>query len=773
MNNKLNTFENGGSHAENPNGGIPQGMGNNGLPNTVEEGETKMKIKGQDYIFSDRLRTSDDFIKQFNLPVYVNKKSFAKASEAIEERFKDRNDNASNSTKAVFMERLAEAQELARLQKEASDLGVTVDELLQIKQQEVMAAQQAEMMAQQQSQQGGQMMPEGAQQEMPPEEMPMEMQPTEEFTEEGLPLEPSMMAYGGYINEYQFGGFEDTNMVARKPVTAVTGTVAPMAPLQGSAVDPKLTPPAGAPGVDGGGISGGAVAGVLGGIGSLYSMTQNTSGEIKQDKAGSALSGAVTGASAGAALGPIGAGVGAVLGAGVGLFSAGKNNRAFQKGQIRKAQQASAEQTLTENGRAYGGLLGNENGDLAYGGTLEELETNDYDFGGGLPPHDHPHSADVKNRPDRQIQTYYGHPDLAAAYTNLTGGRPYSGGNKVVYPKYTPSVANKGFVKGSALHPNRTVNTFKQPSPEIIAQQREWVGMYGPEEKPQETSKTAQQRNNIKPTIKPTIRENVIDERPLATSVPFSYSGLTQEQASSIPIAKSGITPIQGSTIQADTNSYLTDQKGSTDSPDSEGGSNWAQYATLGMQAVPFLGNLYEGMSLDAPDPNSIARAGRTYIPNFADERAMLNVIDESYGGADRALAEASGGDLGAYRANLLGANIGKTKARSEAYRQVSDINRAEEAALNKDFADAIKEGVTATNLERDLDKQDRSAYDRAKRDYRIAAYEGLGKLGETIFKTNQMDDLSTYNIFGNKSLTAEQKKAAKEAARKAVEDNK
>jgi hypothetical protein len=44
-------FEGGGTHAQNPNGGIPQGTGANGKPNLVEEGETKWN----DYIFSNEI----------------------------------------------------------------------------------------------------------------------------------------------------------------------------------------------------------------------------------------------------------------------------------------------------------------------------------------------------------------------------------------------------------------------------------------------------------------------------------------------------------------------------------------------------------------------------------------------------------------------------------------------------------------------------------------------------------------------------------------------
>ena len=36
---ELNTFENGGTHEQNPLGGIPQGVDENGTPNLVEQGE--------------------------------------------------------------------------------------------------------------------------------------------------------------------------------------------------------------------------------------------------------------------------------------------------------------------------------------------------------------------------------------------------------------------------------------------------------------------------------------------------------------------------------------------------------------------------------------------------------------------------------------------------------------------------------------------------------------------------------------------------------------
>ena len=53
-------YNGGGSHEQNPLGGIPIGMGANGKPNTVEHGEASYKFKNKEgkydnYIFSNRL----------------------------------------------------------------------------------------------------------------------------------------------------------------------------------------------------------------------------------------------------------------------------------------------------------------------------------------------------------------------------------------------------------------------------------------------------------------------------------------------------------------------------------------------------------------------------------------------------------------------------------------------------------------------------------------------------------------------------------------------
>lgn len=109
QNNNLTRFNEGGLHHQNALGGIPVGNGN-----TVEEGETKKK----NYVYSNRLSIDENMTKEMNLPSYIKGKTFASASKAIDNKFKDRNDKYSNETKNTLLDRLKQAQETLKQQEQ-------------------------------------------------------------------------------------------------------------------------------------------------------------------------------------------------------------------------------------------------------------------------------------------------------------------------------------------------------------------------------------------------------------------------------------------------------------------------------------------------------------------------------------------------------------------------------------------------------------------------------------------------------------------------------
>lgn len=100
-------FNSGGSHETNANGGIPQGIGPNGNPNLVEEGETKW----DDYVFSQRLKVPKGFGKAYDLG-RVDKKSYADASKKLSKESKERPfDPISKKGRDAMLSRLQQAQE--------------------------------------------------------------------------------------------------------------------------------------------------------------------------------------------------------------------------------------------------------------------------------------------------------------------------------------------------------------------------------------------------------------------------------------------------------------------------------------------------------------------------------------------------------------------------------------------------------------------------------------------------------------------------------------
>jgi hypothetical protein len=110
MENQLTQFNEGGSHEENPQGGIPQGMGTNGQPNLVEQGETKLNSK--DYVYSDSLKIDKDLVEGLNLPKKFIGKTFAEASKLIDRPNSRReNDTIENVAKSKELDVLMNAQE--------------------------------------------------------------------------------------------------------------------------------------------------------------------------------------------------------------------------------------------------------------------------------------------------------------------------------------------------------------------------------------------------------------------------------------------------------------------------------------------------------------------------------------------------------------------------------------------------------------------------------------------------------------------------------------
>ena len=179
----------GGSHEENPNGGVQIGVDPEGNPNLLEEGEPVYK----DYVYSDNIEAEEQFLVDNNLPKKYTGKLYSKIADDLFSEAEERPlDPISRNGLEALLGRLADAQEGQKQAREQKELE---DELANLSPEEL---DQLEMMLAQSEQ--NQMAPE----QMPTEAVPEEqmMGPAEPMPVEGMP----MMANGGFLRTFASGG---------------------------------------------------------------------------------------------------------------------------------------------------------------------------------------------------------------------------------------------------------------------------------------------------------------------------------------------------------------------------------------------------------------------------------------------------------------------------------------------------------------------------------------------------------------------------------------
>lgn len=116
INNGVVFFDTGDTHENNPLGGIPQGVDDNGVPNLVEEGEVKYK----DYVFSNRLAVPKAVRNKYKLRGETFAEAFTEAQRESEER---PNDPISKNGLESMAFALMEEQEGIKQQKDKMKKG--------------------------------------------------------------------------------------------------------------------------------------------------------------------------------------------------------------------------------------------------------------------------------------------------------------------------------------------------------------------------------------------------------------------------------------------------------------------------------------------------------------------------------------------------------------------------------------------------------------------------------------------------------------------------
>lgn len=197
--------ETGGSHDENPNGGVQIGVDPNGIPNMLEEGEPVY----DDYVYSDNITADKTILKQFNIPEKYAGKLYSEIADVFVDEAEDRPlDSISNNGLRAMLGRLANAQEQQKQEEEQKALEKELEQLSpeELDELEAMLAAQKNAAPVQPEQA---VVPEQAQ--MPVEGMPQEMQ-------------PQLMAMGGLLRRFD-GGTPGQIVVQETPPP--TGTIEP------------------------------------------------------------------------------------------------------------------------------------------------------------------------------------------------------------------------------------------------------------------------------------------------------------------------------------------------------------------------------------------------------------------------------------------------------------------------------------------------------------------------------------------------------------------
>lgn len=153
------------------------------------------------------------------------------------------------------------------------------------------------------------------------------------------------------------------------------------------------------------------------------------------------------------------------------------------------------------------------------------------------------------------------------------------------------------------------------------------------------------------------------------------------------------------------------------------------------LRYAPVAMNAFQLMDMEKPETERLDRLDNTYMKQYVDEASLQNVIRNQHGNTARALADATGGSTSALRANLLAANLNKTKALSDAYMRASEINRGQNDMAQKFDLGVDQANIGQSNTEKDINARNRAAYDNNKSKLLSQIGNDLGDIGMEAYR--------------------------------------
>lgn len=177
---------------------------------------------------------------------------------------------------------------------------------------------------------------------------------------------------------------------------------------------------------------------------------------------------------------------------------------------------------------------------------------------------------------------------------------------------------------------------------------------------------------------------------------------------------------------------------------------NWMKdnYGNI-LRYAPVAMNVMQLAKMGKPEVETLDRLRNRYNPQYMDEKALTNQINAETNYGAKAMADASNGSLGALRNNILGVGLNKTKALSDAYSKVADVNRNENKTAQQFNLGVDQINMGQSNMEKDINAKNRGAHKTEKSRLLGQIGTDLGNIGkEEVWKT-QAGKMTGYGYMG------------------------
>jgi hypothetical protein len=162
---------------------------------------------------------------------------------------------------------------------------------------------------------------------------------------------------------------------------------------------------------------------------------------------------------------------------------------------------------------------------------------------------------------------------------------------------------------------------------------------------------------------------------------------------------------------------------------------------------TPTVFNLIQAGNLDEAEQVRRSTLDNKYDPQYMDINQMINKVDQN--NVNKALSEASGGDMGALRSNILAANLNKDKAKSDAFIQADQVNRRENAKKQQFDTSIDKLNLNQANADLVDNMQNRGARETTKNNLLSTAMTDIGKMSKEAQDRQIAASATGYNYDG------------------------